>query len=436
MSDSSTDPEPLDAEFEPADSSEELPPDTQATSRFGASLITFALASLSGGALGFAAVQFFPSQSDSADPGASARAAMTQSMTGLETRLAAMEAEDPTADARIATQSALAPLEDRIRDLESRAPASGDGSPADLSGIETRLASLEARPVPTGDGEVAAFDPSGLIARLDALETGQAQLDQNTQSALDQANLATQAAIDPSLLDNLANRIAALEAAADTPDTTDYTAQIQALNNRIGALEAELADARSAVAAAQTTADGALAAAEREPEVDTEAERILAARAIALTALRDAAATGGPFEAERAAIARLWRGNADLAALANYSRAGAPTLDELRSAYPGQDIRTAAGTGQRLWGLLQIQRVDADSADRDPLAVTALAEAALADRALADAVTLTEQLEGDALEAARDWLLGARARLQTDARLEAIRQHLAETAAELGTDPS
>ena len=86
--------------------------------------------------------------------------------------------------------------------------------------------------------------------------------------------------------------------------------------------------------------------------------------------------------------------------------------------------------------MLQVQRVDADSADRDPLAVTSLAEAALNDRELADAVTLTEQLEGDALEAAREWLLGARARLETDARLETVRQNLAETAAELGTDPS
>lgn len=436
MSDSSIDPEPLDAEFEPADSAEELPPDTQAASRLGASLITFALASLSGGALGFAAVQFFPGQGEGTDPGASERAAISQSMTGLETRLAAMEAEDPAAEARTAARATVASLDDRISELEARPQATGDGNSADLSDIEARLAALEARPVPTGEGEVAAFDPSGLIARLDDLETGQAQLDQTTQRVMDQANLATQAAIDPSLLDNLANRIAALEAASDARDATNHDAQIEALNNRVGALESELAEARSAVAAAQTTADGALAAAEREPEVDTEAERILAARAIALTALRDAAATGGPFEAERAAIARLWRGNADLAALANYSRAGAPTLDELRSAYPGQDIRTAAGSGQRLWGLLQIQRVDADSADRDPLAVTALAEAALNDRALADAVTLTEQLEGDALDSARDWLLGARARLETDARLEAVRQTLAETAAELGTDPS
>lgn len=436
MSDSSIDPEPLDAEFEPADSAEELPPDTQAASRLGASLITFALASLSGGALGFAAVQFFPGQGEGTDPGAGERAAISQSMTGLETRLSAMEAEDPAAEARTAARAAVASLDNRVSELEARPLAAGDGNTADLSDIEARLAALEARPVPTGEGEAAAFDASGLIARIDDLETGQAQLDQTTQRVMDQANLATQAAIDPSLLDNLANRIAALEAANDARDTTNRDAQIEALNNRIGALEAELAEARSAVAAAQTTADGALAAAEREPEVDTEAERILAARAIALTALRDAAATGGPFEAERAAIARLWRGNTDLAALANYSRAGAPTLDELRSAYPGQDIRTAAGSGQRLWGLLQVQRVDADSADRDPLAVTALAEAALSDRALADAVTLTEQLEGDALEAARDWLLGARARLETDARLEAVRQTLAETAAELGTDPS
>ena len=52
--------------------------------------------------------------------------------------------------------------------------------------------------------------------------------------------------------------------------------------------------------------------------------------------------TGEGFEAERAALARLWRDNADLEALAPVARAGVPTLDQLAANYPGSAIREAS----------------------------------------------------------------------------------------------
>ena len=68
--------------------------------------------------------------------------------------------------------------------------------------------------------------------------------------------------------------------------------------------------------------------------------------------------------------------------------------------------------------------------------MTALAERRLAANDLVGAVTIAERLEGDALETVRDWLIQARARLDLDQRLQSLRDALAATAAEQGSDPT
>ena len=69
------------------------------------------------------------------------------------------------------------------------------------------------------------------------------------------------------------------------------------------------------------------------------------------------------------------------------------------------------------------------------LAITALAEDRLAQDDLDGAIALTERLEGDALDAARDWLISARARQDLDLRLTRLRQALADDATAQGADP-
>jgi len=69
------------------------------------------------------------------------------------------------------------------------------------------------------------------------------------------------------------------------------------------------------------------------------------------------------------------------------------------------------------------------------LAITALAEDRLAQDDLDGAIALTERLEGEALEAARDWLISARARQDLDLRLTRLRQALADDATAQGADP-
>ncbi|WP_300532450.1 hypothetical protein [Maricaulis sp.] len=429
------DPEPVDAEFEPADV--ETP--GKAARSGSVTLITgFVAATLIGGTLGAWGSQFFAPEQVSDEGGAAAeRAALTQHLTGLETRLTAIEAEDPARVAQATVGEALLDLESRIAALESLPPGS-----TDLTPLETRIAALETAPAPAaGEG----FDAAPLDARIGALESDLDGLESTASSALEAAQQASASAIDPSILQNLTERVAALENSSDQAATpvVDNGAQVAALEARIAALETALLEARSvadaaqsAADSAQTTADDAARTAATSSQSNSEADRQLAARVLALTALRDMAATGTPFEAERAALARLWRGQPDLAALAGYSRAGVPDLDTLNDEFPAAAIREAAGPGRIFFGLIEVRDVSGGSDSDNPLALTALAETRLGERDLTAAVGLTEQLEGDALAAAQDWLIAARARLAVDAAITRLRQALAEDAAELGADPS
>lgn len=445
MSDTQSDlePEPLDAEFEPADDS------TRARRPIGgaAAIIVFLLASVTGGGLGFAAGRVFPADLEVDESGPAAeRAALVQHLTGLETRLAAIESEDPGEIARQAASASMTTVSARLDALEVASPV--EQPAADLAGFETRLAALEARPVRAGE-TAQAFDPSSLEARLDALESVQTGLQADVSSAAGLASEALQSGIDPQVLSTLSDRVGTLEAAAQTPRSTAGDDALTALTVRIESLEAALADARQlaegAVASAntaRTTADNAAQTASASVEASqsgaaqSNADRTLAARALALTALREMANSGAPFEAERAALARLWRGNPALAQLADHSRAGVLTIRELSESYPGDSIRDADSGSTRLWGLIEFQRVDPDSDETGTLALTALSETRLAEGDLDAAITVTERLEGPALDGAREWLVQARARRSVNAAIDTLRSQLTETAADRGADPT
>ncbi|WP_297736087.1 hypothetical protein [uncultured Maricaulis sp.] len=427
------DPEPVDAEFEPADDSR---PATKPARKGGGALglvLVFLLASVAGGAIGFAASRYVPA-ADMPEPGAAAeRAALTSEITGLETRLAALEGEDPVA----AIADEVSAIAQRLAALEN-APSPNPGDvPVDLSAIEARLDSLESV-VPPGSDPVAPFDPTEMEARLAALETAQSLTDARAQQALEASQSATDSpGIDPQILQALTDRIVAVEASVDTlaaPAQSDPV--IAQLRQDLLSLQTELAAVRRLAEGARDQAENAAQTAAATPADTGQASRQLAARALALTALREIAGTGDGFEAERAALARLWRGQPDLAAMADYSRTGVPTIGELATLFPGDAIREAAGPGRVFFGLIEVRRTDGDDNDTGPLAMTALAERRLADDDLVGAVTIAERLEGDALETVRDWLFQARARLDLDQRLQALRDALAADAAEQGSDPT
>ena len=424
------DPEPVDAEFEPAT---DLPgQDGFPAGRKGlggASVIAlFVLATLAGGGLGFAGARYFPGTSTSDAGAASERAALTETITALETRLTAIESDGAAQAVRTALAQPVAAINARLDALEATPAAAGP----DLGTIETRLAALEsATPV------AAAGALGQITARLDTTEQELAGLAALARQAEEAAARAGQAAIDPLLLQNLSDRLVALETAQDlaaVPGAPVADPQTAILAGRIDQLETALNETRTLAQTAQTAAD---AAASARPSTDTgQASRQLAARALALSALRDIAGTHEGFEAERAALAQLWRGNADLAAMAGYARAGVPTLDDLTSDYPGDAIRDAAGPGRVFFGLIAVRQANPGTADTGAMAISALAENRLALRDLEGAVALTERLDATSLPAARDWLIGAQARLDLDRRLLSLRQALAEAAAAQGDDPS
>lgn len=417
------DPEPVDAEFEPA---EDMPVSGPPGPNVGIGLLLgLAIFSMLGGGLIGAVGGRFIQPIEDAETGVSNEiAALTDVITNLETRLAALEAEDPAAMARDGLSDDFAGIETRIAALEAVPPGT-----TDLTPLETRLDALENAPA-------AEIDPA-LAGRVEALEDTVARNAALTDQALDAAQSGSAPAIDPQILDDFSQRLTALESApAATPVTgPDHSAEIAALNTRIEQLETALGEARRVADEASQTASSAAETAGR-PDTGGQAARQLAARALALTALRDMAAGGGSFEAERAALARLWRGNEAIAALASHSRSGAPTINELAASYPGEAIRDAGAEPTRLWGMIDIRRVDPDADETDALALTALAEDRLADDDLEAAVTITERLEGAALDAARDWLVQARARRAVDINIEALRAQLTRNAAEQGADPS
>lgn len=404
MSKTDKDAEPVDAEFKDVS-------DSDAPSRKGGGLlgglVLFVLATLAGGALGAWGAQFLAPSGTAYDD-----AGLRASIEAVETRLSELEAAEP--DVTLAMISAL---EDRIEALETAGPAQ-DSNPEALTALEARIAALEtAEPAETGS------DPA-LTQRLTRLEQQAERAETLANQALD-----LPAGADAAALDQLQDRVAALEsveppAPVEAPDLSGLEARLAALEtadpaiseDRIEALETRLAAAEQAATAAGSATD------------ETASARSLAARTLALIALAEIAETEDSFEAERAALARLWPGREELAALRPLARAGVPTRAILAETFPADAIRNAAGRQTVFFGLIEVQRTGEAAEGDSPQALTRLAEARLARSDLEGAVAAVTRLEGEAAEAAQAWLLGAEARLTVEDSLDALRAALARQA--------
>ncbi|MBI1235522.1 MAG: hypothetical protein GC188_02435 [Alphaproteobacteria bacterium] len=413
-----TEPEPVDAEFEPADDAPQTPAKRK-PGGIGGYFLTFLIAALAGGGLGGWIA--WTLDRTSAEPAGINR---------LEARLSELESAPGPAvfDA--------SGLEARLSDLES-AP---EPDAIDLTAIEARLDALEAA------ASAGAADPD-LTNRLAALETSVEQNAALAHQALDQLG-ALSGGVDPAVLTALDARLSALETASSSADVIDLSpietrlaalesieipvqADIAPLESRISALEAiPAADLTGLTGRIEALENRLAERAERRADGATS-DRQLAARSLALVALIEAARSGQSFEAERAALARLWPGPAALDALAVHARSGMPDRETLANTYPRQEMEDAIGTNRVFFGLIEVR--PSSGGETGPLARVALASERLDRADLAGAVLLTEQLEGPALEAAQGWLVQARARLATDAALDDLRAALA---AEAEADPT
>jgi hypothetical protein len=211
-------------------------------------------------------------------------------------------------------------------------------------------------------------------------------------------------------------------------DVAALRQQLQAATDEIKALEAQQASMSS-------TLDKVAAM----PAPVTATEQRRTAVMLALGSLRGALAAGKPSATGLKAVDTLAGDDADLKSklapaldpLRPLAESGAPTLAQLQSGFPAQQIAEAAnaeatadavGADQswserlinRLSQAVTVRPVGADAQGEGPLARLARGEAKLKSGDLAGAVTEVEGMGGRAAQTAAVWLTQARARLAED----------------------
>jgi len=364
--------EPIDAHFEPAAEPKRGLMTGAGPGWLGAGLMSVMAAGI-GGIIGIGAHILMPSGLGNAD----------KEVAALNERLGALEQAGP--DERAALRAGIDALANRIDSL----PASGNG--ADLSGIESRLRALES--VEAGD----TVAPEELARALAALS----------------------------------DRIAALEARPDVPDTSgrvaalerdfatlrdstlEQTRQGRSLADMLAKVQTEQSDARAAAASASSVAGAALA----------------------LSAIEAAARQGRPFEADYRALRAALPTVDAVRALGPLAVSGAPTLGDLKD-----DFRTASETARKAapaetsgqWGWVNkffggaVTVRKADGTDEDPFALISRAGEALEEGDLEGAVAYTARLDGAPAAAMSGWTEAAKRRISLETSLEAVRLALAD----------
>ncbi len=229
--------------------------------------------------------------------------------------------------------------------------------------------------------------------------------------------------------------IAALGKQIDERPVASAGATTEALAQSIDPLKAQLAgleplkakaaelDALKARVAEMETRLGAVAQAQTEVETDSKASAL----AVALYALRRAAAEGKPYDAELKAIADISPVPLDLAPLEARGKQGVRNLAQLQASFEAAadkaidaEDRPADSLGSRIWAkaksLVRVRRTGDVEGDGTQ-AVLARTEVRLNTGDLRAAVREGEQLKGPAAAAFAPWLDEARARLAADEAL-------------------
>ncbi|HWJ71577.1 MAG TPA: mitofilin family membrane protein [Kaistia sp.] len=262
--------------------------------------------------------------------------------------------------------------------------------------LASRLDALEAK---SGNGTAAApaIDPE----RITALESGLARLESQQASAGEGA---------PVDLQPIELRLAALE--ARPVETPTPAVDLQPLEQKLSAL------------------DGRIGEIEAHPPSDPATEA--AARTIALTALRQAARSDRPFDAELAAFRTLGGDEPQLAALAPLAANGAPSVASLQASFPAaaDAVRSAsrridpeAGFIDRLAasaGSLVSVKPAGPVEGSSPTAIVSRMESMVDKGDLAAALAESDTLDATSKSALAGWADAARRRVAIDTALAAL----------------
>lgn len=368
--------------------------------------------------------------------------------SALESRIAALESED---------QGDLAL---RVDALEAETRRIADTQDTALGEVRRRLNALdqtveavEARPAQAettepDDGSPVSTDEPSVVAtdfeeRVLGLEQAVTDLRDAVQALANrpaepvdntaQTDVPSDAVTDPAseqVITDIQTMIADLQSRLDSQRDT-LMAEDESLADRLDTLQAALSDVRADLESGLSEVQIASA----DSGQSTDELRQLSSRALALTALRDAASGSGPFEAERAALYRTWRDQSALRELQPISRAGVETRRELLSSFPFRAVRDAAGQTRTVFGFIQVRPSDGRDEADGPLAIASQIETRLGNDNLRGAVEAARNLEGEPASQAATWLSEAENRLLIERVLDQLRLDLAIEAETRGVEP-
>jgi hypothetical protein len=307
----------------------------------------------------------------------------------------------------------VAALNDRIGKLEQSAPDDRAALMAGIDALANRIDNL-----PTGGGDSQQVDLTGIIARLDALESvevGDTVAPEDLARALGALSDRLDALEARPLPVDLSARVVALEREIETlrDSTLEQTKQGRSLADMLARVQTEQSDARAEAASASSVAEAALA----------------------LSAIEAASRRGEPFESDYRSLRSALPTVDDVRALGPLATAGVPTLAELKDrfgAVADAARRTVPTEDSGRWGWINkffggaVTVRKADGTDADPFALLSRAAEALEKGDLEDAVSYTSRLDGPAGTAMSGWTDDAKRRITLENSLEAVRLALAD----------
>jgi hypothetical protein len=323
------------------------------------------------------------------------------------------------------------------RSAAAEALAETSGLKSTVTGFDQRVTAIEAASAQTIADRALLDDLARQVGVVDAFGTSLSDRLLNVEAkiaALNESLGSTGDAATRQSLDALAERVGRLESAPPAAGGEAMSAPAMAeLGSRVETDRAALETLRgrvdtlaSEVAALEAKLDGMA----KTPAAVNDGER--GARAIAIGALRQASARGGPFAADLAVIGALGIGAADLAALAPLAEKGAPSRAELLAGFPAVAdailaARRPAGEGAGIFdrvlsygrGLVKIRPTGPISGS-DPVAVVSRMQAAVEDGDLAKALSEREGLPEAGKAASEAWATGVSDRLAIDRLVDDI----------------
>jgi len=162
-----------------------------------------------------------------------------------------------------------------------------------------------------------------------------------------------------------------------------------------------------------------------------------AAAALSFASLQDAALSGRPFATEFASADEYFSESPDMIALGEFAETGAPTPADLAASFravasAARDAERPQGggfvdrLGRMVTGLVTVRRLDAPATD-SAADVVVRAQRRISNNDLSGAADEFDRLNGASAEAVSQWVAEARARVEIEDRLEALRQSFSES---------